>query len=59
MALIIAVIVCLLMAILSATGVWKANRFGVTALWMLVALQATMFYGLAESYKAVVLMLDK
>ena len=59
MALRIAIAICLVMAALSITGVWKANKYGVTALWMLIALQTTMLHGLVESYKAVVLMLDK
>lgn len=59
MSLVLAIAVCLVMAVLSITGIWKANKYGVTALWMLIALQTTMLHGLTESYKAVVLMLDK
>ena len=59
MSLVLAIAVCLVMAVLSITGVWKANKFGVAGLWILVALQTVMLIGMTESYKAVVLMLDK
>ena len=54
----LAIIICICMAILSATGMWKANKFGTSALWVIVAF---LFYALIEltaSYKAVVIMLS-
>ena len=59
MSLIVAIIVCLVMSILTVTGVWKANKYGVAALWVLLAMQCCMLYGLTESYKSVVLMLNR
>jgi len=55
----IAIAVCLIMAVLTATKVWKANRGGVTALWLVIALLAYCINGLTVSYKAVVLMLNR
>lgn len=56
---IIAIVFCILMALLSITGRWKANKVRVVALWLLVGF---MFYSLGElstSYKALVIMLNR
>jgi len=59
MSLWLAIAVCLIMALLTITEKWKANKYGVTALWALIALQTTILYGMVESYKSVVMMLNK
>lgn len=55
----LAIAVCLVMAVLSVAGKWEVNKYGLAALWVMIALQATMLYGLAESYRSVVMMLGR
>ena len=31
------VVFCIVMFFMSLTGIWKANKFGVSALWLLLA----------------------
>ena len=50
------IVICIIMALLSATGIWKANRGGVTALWILIGLMAYCLNGLTVSYKALVIL---
>ena len=55
---IIVIVLCIIMALLSITGIWKANKVGVATLWIMISF---MFYALGElatSYKAVVIMLN-
>ena len=55
----VAIIFCVVMALLTIFGIWKANKVGVATLWIMIAF---MFYSLGElstSYKAVVIMLNK
>ena len=46
------IVICVIMAILSATGIWKANRYGVVALWLLVGYMAYCLNEIIVSYKA-------
>ena len=59
MIFLVGIVVCSIMAIISAIGVCEVNKYEVAALWMLIALQSCMLSGLAESYKAAVVMLGK
>ena len=51
------VVLCVIQAILSALGIWKANRGGVTSLWLLLGFMSYMFGELTEMYKELVIML--
>ena len=50
------IVICIIMALLSATGMWKANRGGVTALWILIGLMVYCLNELTVSYKALVIL---
>jgi len=55
---IIVVMFCIIMALLTITEIWKANKVGVATLWVMIAF---MFYALGElstSYKALAIMLN-
>lgn len=54
---IIAIVFCIVMALLSITGKWKANRFGAASLWALLGFTFYCLVELTASYKALVPML--
>jgi hypothetical protein len=52
-----AIMICVVMALLSITGLWKANRFGVAMLWVLLGFMTYCLTELSISYKSLVIML--
>jgi hypothetical protein len=54
----VAIIFCVVMALLTITGKWKATRGGAATLWVLIGFMLYSLGELATSYKAVVIMLN-
>lgn len=56
---VVMLVFCLIMVVLSLAGIWKANKGGVASLWLLLGITIYMLGEVTDSYKAVVLLLNR